>query len=51
MSESDPTSGASRGRGGSPGLAARIVGAWALVGLPLAWGVWQVFEKSLDLFR
>ena len=25
--------------------------AWALVGIPLAWGVWQVFKKSLDLFR
>ena len=25
--------------------------AWAVVGIPLAWGVWQVFRKSLDLFR
>lgn len=32
-------------------LLARLVGAWALVGIPLAWGVWQVFHKSLDLFR
>lgn len=38
-------------RGGSLDLAARIAGAWALVGIPLAWGVWQVFQKSLDLFR
>ena len=30
---------------------AKLVGAWALVGIPLAWGVWQVFHKSLDLFR
>ena len=29
----------------------RLVVSWALVGLPLAWGVWQVFRKSLDLFR
>jgi hypothetical protein len=29
----------------------RLIGAWSLVGLPLAWGVWQVFKKSLDLFR
>jgi hypothetical protein len=29
----------------------RLVFAWSLVGLPLAWGVWQVFQKSLDLFR
>jgi len=25
--------------------------AWMLVGVPLAWGVLQVFKKSLDLFR
>ncbi len=43
-----PTSGR---RGLSIGLALRLAGAWALVGLPLAWGVWQVFQKSLDLFR
>ena len=29
----------------------QLVIAWTLVGLPLAWGVWQVFRKSLDLFR
>lgn len=37
--------------GPSIGLAVRLAGAWALVGIPLAWGVWQVFQKSLDLFR
>jgi small ligand-binding sensory domain FIST len=25
--------------------------AWTVVGVPLAWGVSQVFRKSLDLFR
>jgi len=35
----------------SGALVARLVAAWALVGIPLAWGVWQVFLKSLDLFR
>jgi hypothetical protein len=29
----------------------RLATAWTLVGVPLAWGVWQVFKKSLDLFR
>ena len=29
----------------------RLVLAWSLVGAPLAWGVWQVFQKSLALFR
>ena len=33
------------------GLALRLAAAWTLVGVPLAWGVWQVFKKSLDLFR
>ena len=45
MSESSPQSGP------SAGLVLRLAGAWALVGVPLAWGVWQVFRKSLDLFR
>jgi len=30
---------------------AKLIGAWTLVGIPLAWGVWQVFHKSLDLFK
>jgi len=25
--------------------------AWTVVGVPLVWGVSQVFKKSLDLFR
>ena len=29
----------------------KLLAAWTLVGLPLAWGVWQVFKKSLDLFK
>jgi hypothetical protein len=32
-------------------LVLKLVGAWSLVGIPLAWGVWQVFQKSLDLFK
>jgi hypothetical protein len=43
---SNPNEGAT---GGSP--VGRLVLAWMLVGVPLAWGVWQVFKKSLDLFR
>jgi len=35
----------------SGSLVIRLVLAWSLVGIPLAWGVWQVFKKSLDLFR
>ena len=35
----------------SAGLALKLIGAWTLVGLPLAWGVWQVIHKSLDLFK
>jgi hypothetical protein len=29
----------------------QLIAAWALVGVPLAWGVWQVVVKSMDLFR
>jgi hypothetical protein len=32
-------------------LALKLIAAWTLVGVPLAWGVWQVFQKSLDLFK
>jgi hypothetical protein len=32
-------------------LAPLLAFAWLMVGLPLAWGVGQVFRKSLDLFR
>ena len=35
----------------SAGFFARLVAAWALVGVPLGWGVWQVIKRSLDLFR
>jgi len=35
----------------STGFFIRLVGAWALVGIPLGWGVWQVIRRSLDLFR
>jgi hypothetical protein len=33
------------------GTQLQLAMAWAIVGIPLAWGVWQVFRKSLDLFR
>jgi hypothetical protein len=32
-------------------LPLKLFAAWTLVGVPLAWGVWQVFQKSLDLFK
>jgi hypothetical protein len=34
-----------------PGLVLRLTASWALVGIPLAWGVWQVVRRSMDLFR
>lgn len=34
-----------------PLTAVKLVLAWSIVGVPLAWGVWQVFQKSLALFR
>jgi len=35
----------------SPLLRMKLIVAWTLVGIPLAWGVSQVVVKSLDLFR
>jgi hypothetical protein len=28
----------------------QLVFSWLFVGIPLAWGVWEVAAKSLDLF-
>lgn len=35
----------------SSSIVVKLALSWALVGIPLGWGVWQVFKKSLDLFR
>ena len=35
---------------GKGGLDAKAAAFWALVGIPLAWGVWQTLEKALGLF-
>jgi hypothetical protein len=50
MSPHDSAS-STRDDGGHETTAIELIVAWTLVGLPLAWGVWQVFQKSLDLFR
>ena len=53
QNESVPTapsaSRAEPGAGGSAGV--KLALAWTVVGVPLVWGVSQVFKKSLDLFR
>ena len=28
-----------------------LIGAWLVVLIPSAWGIWQVAQKSLALFR
>jgi hypothetical protein len=28
-----------------------LAGAWLFVGIPLAWGVWNVIKTSLALFK
>jgi hypothetical protein len=33
-----------------PLIGVKLLLAWAFVGIPLAWGVWQVAVKSLTLF-
>ncbi len=30
---------------------ARLVFSWALVGIPLLWGVWQTLMKAMALFE
>lgn len=47
----DPNAPTSDSDGSSASTVVELAVAWALVGIPLAWGVWQVFQKSLDLFR
>jgi hypothetical protein len=29
----------------------RLIVSWLFVGIPLAWGVWQVVVKSMALFQ
>ena len=40
-----------RADNGKQTSAAMIAFAWLLVGIPLAWGVYQTFIKSLALFQ
>lgn len=35
----------------TPSYRIRLALSWALVAIPLGWGIWQVVRKSLDLFR
>ena len=34
-----------------PMAGAKLAFAWLFVGIPAAWGIWQVFVKSLALFK
>jgi hypothetical protein len=34
-----------------PMAGVKLLGAWLFVGIPAAWGIWQVFQKSLALFK
>jgi hypothetical protein len=29
----------------------QLILAWAFVGIPLAWGVWQTVQNALNLFK
>jgi hypothetical protein len=31
--------------------AVKLLGAWLFVGIPAAWGIFQVVKKSMDLFK
>ena len=39
------------GDGMRPTRVLQLIVAWALVSIPLGWGIWQVFKKSLALFH
>ncbi len=34
-----------------PMIGLKLVAAWAIVGIPLAWGVWKVVLNALKLFK
>jgi hypothetical protein len=34
-----------------PLIGIKLVMAWAIVGIPLAWGVWKVVLNALKLFK
>lgn len=36
---------------GKGGIDAKAVAFWLLVGIPLAWGIWNTFVKALTLFK
>jgi hypothetical protein len=36
---------------GRGGLSVTALAAWAVVGIPIAWGVWTTLAKALILFR
>ncbi len=44
MSDSDPLA-------PSPGSWVLVAVSWALVGVPLLWGIWTTLAKSAVLFR
>lgn len=35
----------------STGTGVKILLAWALVGVPLIWGVWHTLQNAVKLFR
>lgn len=41
----------SAGAAQDPMLALKLAVAWAIVGIPLAWGVWKVVLNALKLFK
>ena len=51
MSNEQPTKDKSANEVSSTTPLALVIFAWAWVGLPLAWGVLQTFNKTLELFK
>jgi hypothetical protein len=39
------------GAGASGNMQLKLILAWALVGIPLIWGVWETLQNALKLFQ
>ena len=51
VNDPEPESLATQGIGGGSLIGPGVLLAWAVVGLPLAWGVWITLQKALVLFQ
>jgi len=51
MAAEASTAASDAGTSSAPSSPLLVFGLWALVGIPLAWGVWKTLQKALVLFH